>query len=260
MCQRVDMPGVMLGWVCCACRGYNGDQRIGCKHCRRVRCATLGDLVPTAGSLWAWPWLAQHGSDVGTRLSELADAHGWNVNAIAAVIKLESGGNPAAVNPSSNATGLIQFMPATAKSLGTTVEALRTMSALEQLDFVERYFVDALAGRVPSDPGDYYVAVFMPAYLGRPDDEVIARKGSAVYDQNSGLDQGKNGELTVGDVRTVLRQAYDSAATRGPWVPGASQVPQGTSHLTPGQGAIWVLGVSLVVGWVFLRTLRSAHG
>jgi hypothetical protein len=210
-------------------------------------------------ALWNWPWLAQRGSDVGTRLEEMATAHGWDVNAIAAVIKIESAGNPAAVNQTSGATGLIQFMPATALSLGTTVEALRTMSALEQLDFVERYFERALGGTVPTDPGDYYVAVFMPAYLGRSDSDVIAKKGDKVYDQNSGLDFNRDGELTVGDVRSVLRQSYDSAATRGPWVPGASQVPQGTSHLTPGQGALWVLGVALVVGWIFVRTLRPAH-
>jgi hypothetical protein len=210
-----------------------------------------------ADSLWAWPWLAPHGSAVADRLVELAQAHGWNVNAIAAVIKIESGGKPAAVNPLSGATGLIQFMPQTAKTLGTTVEALRKMSALEQLDFVERYFEQAFGGSVPSAVGDYYVAVFMPAYLGRADSDVIARKGEKVYDQNAGLDLDRNGELTVGDVRSTLRQQYDSAATRGPYSPSASQVPQGTSHLTSGQAGLGVLLVLLVAAGVFLGTLRK---
>jgi hypothetical protein len=208
--------------------------------------------------LYNWAWLSQHGSDVGARLEELSLAHGWDANAIAAVIKIESGGNPKAVNKLSGASGLIQFMPSTAKTLGTTVEALRTMTALEQLDFVERYYENALGGATPSEPGDYYVAVFMPAYIGRPSSDVIATKGEKVYDQNAGLDADKNGELTVGDVRTIFRRTYDSAATRGPWVPGAAQVPQGTSHLTQGQGLVLGAGVLLVVGWIFARTLRHA--
>ena len=209
--------------------------------------------------LYNWAWLSQHGSDVGTRLEELSLAHGWDVNAIAAVIKIESGGNPKAVNKLSGATGLIQFMPSTAVSLGTTVEALRGMSALDQLDFVERYFQNALGGFVPSDAGDYYVAVFMPAYIGRQSSDVIATKGEKVYDQNAGLDVDGNGKLTVGDTRTVFHRTYDSAATRGPWVPGAAQVPQGTSHLSQGQGLVLGAGVLLVVGWIFARTLRPGR-
>jgi len=195
---------------------------------------------------------------VGARLEELSLAHGWDVNAIAAVIKIESGGKADAVNKLSGASGLIQFMPETAKNLGTTIEALRSMSALGQLDFVERYLERALGGVVPSDPGDYYIAVFMPAYIGRADSDVIATKGEKVYDQNAGLDVDGNGKLTVGDTRTVFHRTYDSAATRGPWVPGAAQVPQGTSHLSQGQGLVLGAGVLLVVGWIFVRTLRHA--
>ena len=40
------------------------------------------------------------------------------------IMNSESGLNPQAVNKSSGATGLIQFMPATAKSLGTTVSPM----------------------------------------------------------------------------------------------------------------------------------------
>ena len=45
-----------------------------------------------------------------------------------AVMYKESGINEKAVNPNGGATGLIQFMPTTAKSLGTTTAALRAMS------------------------------------------------------------------------------------------------------------------------------------
>ena len=88
--------------------------------------------------LAAWSWLTHSAPSVRSRLLELARAHGWDPNAIAAVIAHESAGDPKAVNPHSGATGLIQWMPATAKAYGTSVDALERMSALEQLDFVER--------------------------------------------------------------------------------------------------------------------------
>lgn len=47
------------------------------------------------------------------------------------------------------ATGLIQFMPDTARSLGTSVEELARMSPVRQLDYVEKYFkINNFAGRM----------------------------------------------------------------------------------------------------------------
>ena len=68
-----------------------------------------------------------------------------------AVMSFETGGSfsPGIRNGAgSGATGLIQFMPATARELGTSTEALARMSATEQLEYVERYFARR------SDPGD----------------------------------------------------------------------------------------------------------
>lgn len=208
--------------------------------------------------LWNWPWLATWNSGARERLETISASHGWDPNAIAAVIDIESKGNPAATNKLSGATGLIQFIPSTAKSLETTTDDLREMSASEQLPFVERYFLKTLGATVPSDPGDYYLATFMPAYLGRADSDVIARKGEKVYDQNSILDSDKNGELTVGDVRAVLNRVYNSAAAGSFPTTPVGQVPRGTSHLSTGQGTLVAVGLLLAVGFIFVRTLRSA--
>src|SRR5690606_5614898 len=48
--------------------------------------------------------------------------------------------SPDVVNRLSGATGLIQFIPPTAQGLGTSTYALSQMSAIEQLDYVEKYF------------------------------------------------------------------------------------------------------------------------
>lgn len=45
------------------------------------------------------------------------------------------------VNRASGATGLIQFMPSTAKQLGTTTDKLAAMTEVDQLDYVAKYFV-----------------------------------------------------------------------------------------------------------------------
>ena len=95
-------------------------------------------------------------------------------------------------------------MPKTAKSLGTTTAELRSMSAVDQLDYVYKYYKNA--GVKPGmDAGDLYMATFYPALLGKPDGTVISRRGEKVYDLNRVLDRDRDGVLTVADVKN---QAY----------------------------------------------------
>src|ERR1044071_8681639 len=62
-------------------------------------------------------------------------------NFLMAIMSFETGGSfdPAKRNRFTNATGLIQFMPATARGLGTSINELAKMTPLRQLDFVEMY-------------------------------------------------------------------------------------------------------------------------
>jgi len=145
-------------------------------------------------------------------LIRMANRLGLRPDAIAGVMALESGFNPQAVNPNGGATGILQFMPNTAKALGTTTAELLTMNATEQLKFVELYFRRTPKLTPGSRIGDYYLAVFMPAFIGMPDVVPIAAKGSKVYDQNAVLDRDKDGVLTVGDVRAVLESEIARAS------------------------------------------------
>lgn len=216
--------------------------------------------------LWGWGWLKHSASTVRVALLELARRHGWDANALAAVIHIESGGDPAALNQKSGATGLIQFISDTADKLGTSLEALGRMTAEEQLAYVERYYRGAL--RVPpAEVGDYYLATFMPAQIGAPDETELSRRGQKVYDQNPGLDWDKNGILDVGDVKQVLRGVYAgvrdrvasgqlgwldmSAPALGP--PPQSPFRRGRS----GRPWAWVAGAGLgVAGLVLWRKRR----
>lgn len=174
-------------------------------------------------------------------------------NYIAAVMASESGGtfSPSIKNPMGGATGLIQFMPATAKRLGTTTEALASMSQIEQLAFVEKYF-SSMRGKMHS-PTDVYMATFLPAFVGKPPSFVLGRKGDTadvspgltyaqVYDFNAGFDKDKNGEITVGEVGGTVEAILASARNLPPIDVHPEEAPV-LDTFTPGAA----VGVSIPV-------------
>ncbi len=97
--------------------------------------------------------------DLALAIAEVASDLDVDAYALANVINFESGFNAQAVNPSSGASGLIQFMPRTATGLGTSVGAIRGMSALQQMVLVRRYFEPFEALRRPHSVA---MAVFYP--------------------------------------------------------------------------------------------------
>lgn len=130
---------------------------------------------------------------------------GINPEWLMATMMLESSLNPQAVNPTTQATGLIQFMPGTAAALGTSVQQLYAMDGLEQLDYVYAY-LKPYADHMES-LADVYFAVFFPAAIGKPDDWVLqtARlSAQLIARQNSGYDLNRDGVLTVAEVRTAI--------------------------------------------------------
>ncbi len=103
----------------------------------------------------------------------------------------------------SGAVGLIQFMPATAKGLGTTVENLALMSEIEQLYFVSLYF-KPYARRVKT-LSDMYMAILMPKYIGALDSDVLFAQPSIAYRQNSGLDEDSDGIITKAEASAKVK-------------------------------------------------------
>lgn len=106
----------------------------------------------------------------------------------------------------SSAVGLIQFLSSTAKSLGTTTTQLARMTAVQQLDYVEKYF-NQYKGRI-NNIGDCYMAVFWPAAIGKPDSYVIATSPSRVYSSNAGLDVSRDGTITRGEAVSRVNDSY----------------------------------------------------
>lgn len=131
--------------------------------------------------------------------------------------------DPGIVN-SIGATGLIQFMPATATGLGTTTQALAQLSRVDQMDWVLKYFnYFRFTQKVPNPKlQDLYLCVFWPAAIGQADNYVIAPAGSQVASQNRGL-CGPDGSITCASVGAVaaakiplVKQALANAGAVNP--------------------------------------------
>jgi peptidoglycan hydrolase-like protein with peptidoglycan-binding domain len=135
-----------------------------------------------------------------------------NPNFLMAVMSFESGAtfSPSVRNQAgSGAVGLIQFMPNTARGLGTSTAALIAMTAEAQLDFVEKHF-KPFKGRLATIE-DTYMAVLLPKAVGKGSDFVLFQRPSVAFTQNQGLDIDGDGRITVFDASSRVREVLTSA-------------------------------------------------
>lgn len=153
------------------------------------------------------------------KLRGVASRIGASPRDLATVMSFESGGtfSPSVRNAAgSGATGLIQFMPSTARGLGTSTSALARMSAVEQLDYVERYFAP-YKGHLGT-AHDLYMAVLWPKAVGRGPDHVLFRKGDRNFRQNAGLDHDRDGLVLAREASAAMLRGGGSGtatSTRG---------------------------------------------
>ena len=137
--------------------------------------------------------------DVGAELS-------IDPNYIMACMALETGEqfNTSTKNPKSSATGLIQFMENTAKHLGTTTAELSTMTHVEQMEYVKKYFLaQADAFNYPTNEwslGDVYLSIFTPSAMSIKDDDVVYEKGQRAYKDNLFHDRNLDGKITKKEI------------------------------------------------------------
>lgn len=178
-------------------------------------------------------------------------------------MEFESGLNPKAKNPHSTATGLIQFMEATAEHYGTTTAELAQMTAEKQFDYVWLYFRDAIKARGPiRNIGDCYLAILDPEAMGKPDDYVMWVSGSSAYAVNAGLDANKDHQITRGEV--VAR--IEALLTKGLASPNVALVddilsspPVGVITVpTQPKGSTFMNLISSALSFVWDHTFASA--
>ncbi len=149
------------------------------------------------------------------RVRWIATTLKMDANFIMACIAWESGESfaPDKKNMAgSGATGLIQFMPTTAVKLGTTTAKLAAMTAEDQLNFVYKYFLDAIKRHGPLVTlEDVYMSILWPAAIGQQSGYVLFDKGKqpTAFRQNAGLDIDKNGQITKYEAAAHVREKLE---------------------------------------------------
>ena len=140
------------------------------------------------------------------KLEQVSSNLGVEKEALIKVFEIESNVDPQAVNPNSGATGLIQFMPFVASDLKTSTSALRDMTGVQQLKYVEEYYKKQPTLGTGSFE-DMYLATFYPAAIRKPDNYRLGKSKSRqalIAKQNPGFHTGK-GYVTKGDVLRKIR-------------------------------------------------------
>lgn len=118
-------------------------------------------------------------------------------------------------NAGSNYWGLIQFGTMAATDLGVSLETIKQMTQMEQLQLVFKYFdMWERRGKRYNAPEDLYLTIFYPSAVGRKVNDVLFRKDSNIpieaksYLQNNGFDFNKDGIITVGEITTKIYETY----------------------------------------------------
>jgi len=183
----------------------------------------------------AWPgYKAALASDPEGVARVLADSPFFLPGDLEWAIELESGWNPAAVNPKSKAAGLIQMMPATQTSLG--VVNVEKASREGQAALIRQFFIKAGAHNAVTRRGDALLAIFAPAGLGKADSFVLFPVGSAGWKQNPAYRPPDDGDITAGSVRA---KGTPGAKPPGKGPPLAKLPPKGAKPRASGAG--WLL-------------------
>ncbi len=177
----------------------------------QVRPAAVNDPEGDMGALGAAPAPLAFQSKVPVayrlafveKVRAIANRLGIQPDWLMVVMNFESAGTFRPDIKNGSAVGLIQFTPAGIKGWGITLNQLGAMSAVDQLDWVEYYLSQQGKGSMKS-VYDVYLAVFAPAYLGKPDSQVLYSYPSVQYTANASMDKDKDGRITIGDVKRVI--------------------------------------------------------
>jgi peptidoglycan hydrolase-like protein with peptidoglycan-binding domain len=133
-------------------------------------------------------------------VEQMAERLGTQPQYVLAAMSFETGGRfDPSVQNNIGATGLIQFLKSTALNLGTTTDKLAKMSAVAQLQFVEKYF-EPFKGKLGT-----LEAVYTSILSGSPKkpDAVLFRAGTPAYKLNP-LDWNEDGVITAREATTIV--------------------------------------------------------
>ena len=208
----------------------------------------------------------------------IADSLGLDPSYMAAVMLLESRFDPkakySATNPKTKvkrtvAVGLIQFTNAAVPLVEAKLTEIEQMDAMQQLDLVDKFFAAAPKSKLKT-VGDYYMATFMPGFVGKSASTVIFREsndrkpgtngpkdnGFEPYRMNKAFDTNKDGTITVGEVHSKIEPVIRAAKKHPPVVvnydrshhPSSPDPTDPLSHSPPSSQLKTLAAVGTVLG------------
>ena len=153
------------------------------------------------------------------KTKQIANRLGIDPHALMTIMLFESAGtlNPKIQGPNvpgqGRGRGLIQFMPATARRLGTSDAELAGMTDIDQLDYVEKYFAQFKGNFGAGKLENLYAAVLAgnPLKVNASDGYTTARKGAKTMMKDFGgkatelLEASSNDEKVTGNKILVRR-------------------------------------------------------
>lgn len=140
-----------------------------------------------------------------------------------------------AITNSIGATGLIQFLPSTAKSLGTTTDELRKMTFKQQLVYVDKYLNANLKrhlinGKIPPTftQGDIFMTIFYPVSVGKPNyqfPDSVKRANAGISTPLDYVEKALKNSVfpltvvpyTLADVKKKFEKVYEKGKVN--WIP-----------------------------------------
>jgi len=146
------------------------------------------------------------------KVNTVAKNLGINPNWLMTIMYFESARtfSPSKWNARKTYVGLIQFGKIAATDLGTSTKALSQMTAVRQLDYVEKYYkmwfrylrISAVNSFV-----DFYLITLFPSKVNKGLHAEIESKGISgitFAKSNPAFTPNQNGKITVGEIKRVL--------------------------------------------------------
>jgi len=160
----------------------------------------IGEGAQPGAKQFVPPEALKNDPEFQAKLSEMKGKYpGLTDQQIYNVIGGESNFNSKAVNRDSGATGLFQFIPSTANSLGYNTGQIQNMTPSQQLAVYDQYL-----SKNNYKGGRLGIMQAAPAYANKPGNFEVYKQGTKAYAQNPGW-RGPDGRITVDSINAYYR-------------------------------------------------------
>ncbi len=197
-------------------------------------------------------------SGFADKIVQVANNIGTHPYWLANLINFESAGTfSPSIKNSLGYVGLIQFGASASRDLGTTTDYLRSLSAVDQMDWVQKYFElpHKRRGSDYSNPIDLYMAVFYPLGVGNPDyqfpNNVVLANNGIDTPREYALRANRNAKLPTGMDATVPYNPNAKPKT------AITQKPKTSLSLVPNW--VWYVSVPILLtsGFLYIKKVKA---